>query len=644
MNLSILPTNRWFLLAIILISAGVFRLFYIQYIEFKSDEALNILLATRPLFHHPFAPASLASSAGILNFPLLNYLLFPIVIFSTYPPTISFVIAVINVAAIGGYFLLFSKYHGKLIAFLASTMIALSPWAILYSRKIWAQDFLLPMSFPFFFSVYKILEGKKRYWLLFGISSLLLLQIHQLAVLLPASVFVTLLIKRKRPFWRILILGILIGIIPAIPYFLYQVTTYCASCQNSVSFFARFSFHDLAIFLRPLQILSIGNFHTELGNDFAIFASEYHMPYLISKITYLAYILIPIGAFLFWKKEKLYGFFASICISMLFLYYILGIEPLMHYYIFFIPFLALFLVYPLYYLLKNFRLRIVGILVCLAFFTGLILFDYSFFSLLSRRGGLSGEYGSGFISGERERENQVVQYKNLGNYNEILIASYTSGGWLKGYMPVGKMLFPHNELEKNSISLEKSFEKDPQNPLLDLQVTALLTNNLPPTWQDVLNLRTKADAKPVYVNIYKSVLDEYLSSYYKGLYESPQLLLLYPKHWIKTVSNNTTLLASEETILSIESSKQPPIQPILEGTTQEISTISIKNEHMTKIDYRDITGVWYETFYGPIDIGGRYFAFYLKPTSLKTANEESRIAGDKITQEILISATNLSQQ
>jgi hypothetical protein len=59
--------------------------------------------------------------------------------------------------------------------------------------------------------------------------------------------------------------------------------------------------------------------------------------------------------------------------------------------------------------------------------------------------------------------------------------------------------------------------------------------------------------------------------------------------------------------------------------------------------YKDASGVWYETFYGPMDIGGRYFAFYLKPNSLKTTDESSRIVGEKITQEILASFTDLSQ-
>src|SRR5579859_1625744 len=132
-------TSNLFLLSLILLIAGVLRLLVVQYIEFKGDEALNLFLATRPLFHHPFPPSGITSSAGILNFPLINYLLFPIAIFTLYPPSISFVIALLNVLTIGGFFLLFSKYHGKLTGFVASIIIAVSPWMILYSRKIWEQ-------------------------------------------------------------------------------------------------------------------------------------------------------------------------------------------------------------------------------------------------------------------------------------------------------------------------------------------------------------------------------------------------------------------------------------------------------------------------------------------------------------------------
>jgi hypothetical protein len=105
--------------------------------------------------------------------------------------------------------------------------------------------------------MYKILEGKKQYWFLFGLTSMLLLQIHQLAIFIPLLIFFCLLFKKQKPQIKILLSGVFIGLIPTIPYIWYAISSQFSNLHTTTSLLARLSFHSIDTFLRPLHALSI---------------------------------------------------------------------------------------------------------------------------------------------------------------------------------------------------------------------------------------------------------------------------------------------------------------------------------------------------------------------------------------------------
>lgn len=557
-RLRVFVTQGWFLCTIVLLCAAAFRLPLLQYAEFKGDEALNLLLASWPLFHHPFPPAAQASSAGILNFPLLNYFLFPVVLLTLYPPTISFVIALVNVLTIGGFFLLFTKYHGKLTSFLTCSIIAFSPWAILYSRKIWAQDFLLPLSLPFLWSMYQILEGKKHYsWLLFGLTSMFLLQMHQLAIIVPLLIFVFLLTKKYIPNWKFFTTGIVLGLIPTIPYLWYMASLHFAQFQSNMSLADRFSFHDLTTFLRPLQIISLGDFHSEMGSDFAVFAEHFHLLYLLSKLSYLAYFLLPIGTLFFWIQNKKYRFFILVCFFNLLLFFLIGIQPLMHYFILLLPFFALFVGSLLAFLLRSKKTIMIGLLLILTYMISLVSFDFAFLKMLSQKGGFAGDYGAGFATSEKAAQTDLKRFRKSPNYPELLLFYYAPREFFHGYMPVGSMIFPYQTLKKNEPQLEKQFIKNPTNPLLATQVFEYYTQQQYPSWDYVVSLKEKERQHPAFHFIYQKNLDEYLSSHLKRLYETPDFMLLYPQHWSEQETSHEAILTDGNNEVVITKILQP---------------------------------------------------------------------------------------
>src|SRR3990167_3896568 len=127
---------RKYLPVILILSLSLlFRIANLDLIEFKADEGINLFLSSRPIFGHGFAPGGTVSSLGITNFPLVNYLLFPLVLTSLDPGIISFFIALINSLAIVAFFVIVRRYYNEVIAFSSSALIAISPWAILFSRK-----------------------------------------------------------------------------------------------------------------------------------------------------------------------------------------------------------------------------------------------------------------------------------------------------------------------------------------------------------------------------------------------------------------------------------------------------------------------------------------------------------------------------
>lgn len=573
--------NTWVLLTIVLVFAALFRLPLLQFAEFKGDEALNLFLATRPIFHHPFPPASQASSAGILNFPLLNYLLFPIVLFTLYPPTISLVIAVINIVTVGLFFLLFSKYHGKLTGFLASTILALSPWMILYSRKIWAQDFLLPLTFPFFWSVYKILEGKREFWILFGASSMLLMQIHQLAILLPLTIFISYIAKKQSVNWRLLLLGIFLGLIPTIPYFVYMSSGFF-HIESSSTFADRFSFHSFTTFLRPLQIISLGDFHRELGDDFALFAQKFSIIYRLMKLSYIAYILLPLGAFFFWKDNR-YKFFIVVAVSIIALYFLIGVEPLMHYFIFLSPLFALFTAFALATLFKKKRYAYLALLTTALYFASLFLFNVAFLAFLSEKGGFSGEYGSGYLTSEVSAQHDLPMFRNDPMYNEIKIMYFAPQKYFQGFLPVGQMIFPKSSLVKNEREREKAFLLNPNNPITATEVMAYYTNSANPSWDYVVSLKKKTLEHSEYSFIYRYVLDNYLERNLKHIHETADYVLLFPRHWKEqNDGENTTLTDEDVSVIIKKEPEQTSSSIMLHGKFYTFSVESARNDEKTK--------------------------------------------------------------
>ncbi|HEX7042786.1 MAG TPA: glycosyltransferase family 39 protein, partial [Patescibacteria group bacterium] len=559
LNFLSLVQSPWLIFTFVAILASIFRLTNLQLIEFKGDEGLNLFLATRPLFGHAFPPASLTSSVGILNFPLLNYFLFPIVLISYYPPFVSGCIALLNILAIGVFFLTISKYFGKLTAFITSCFLAFSPWAIIYSRKIWAQDFLIPLVVGLLLCFFKIyIDKKKIYWLIFGIISLFLMQIHQTSGILPVLLFLVLLTKTK-PNLKLLALGVLIGFLPTIPYLWYEISSSCPDCSALLMLHGRLQDYHPDIFMRIFQIVTTGYFHTILGNtDNLLFTTLFPLIGKISKIGYLIYLLLPVSAIIFWIKNKEYRSFLIMTALILVIFFMLKVQPEMHYVIILMPFLFLFLGFFISFLIvrKNLTLKLLGISLFVLFLTLYISFDYSFFSLLSTKKGFGGDYGGTFFVAQQTAQRELQTYKNSKDYNEMLLAFYVPLSSIQGDTPVGQILYPLKDLQNNFSKIDSELKVNPIDPRHYNEAVAYYTYPQNENLQNIFYLKKMSKDYSSYGKLYSISLGDFMSKNHKHFYSNGYVWFDFPEHWDLKEDNDTISVSDENVSFTISNSTE----------------------------------------------------------------------------------------
>ncbi|HET7091720.1 MAG TPA: hypothetical protein VFL17_24065 [Anaerolineae bacterium] len=142
-----------------LLLAAVLRLNHLEWAEFKLDEA-NLSRLSLNLARGVEIPlVGIGASTGIPNLPLAAWLMAIPYAVSSSPIVATGFVALLNVVAVAGCFALAKKWlsaygqpesgHAAGIwtaAFLATLLFAVAPWAVIHSRKIWAQNLLPPLA------------------------------------------------------------------------------------------------------------------------------------------------------------------------------------------------------------------------------------------------------------------------------------------------------------------------------------------------------------------------------------------------------------------------------------------------------------------------------------------------------------------
>lgn len=131
-------------LLLVLLIAAVLRFGDPAAVEFYHDEAMVALLAQDMALGERFPLTGIISSVGLPNPPQSVYVMALPYLFSDDPLLATIYVAALNVIGVGLVWAIGHRYLGRNAGLIAGLVYALSPWAVLYSRKIWAQDFMTP--------------------------------------------------------------------------------------------------------------------------------------------------------------------------------------------------------------------------------------------------------------------------------------------------------------------------------------------------------------------------------------------------------------------------------------------------------------------------------------------------------------------
>ena len=322
---------------VIFVAASVFRVFFLNLIEFKGDEATTVFDMYR-FFAKPFVfQTGPIQSTGVFNPPLFYFLMIPISFFSLDPQTLSFVIALINTTCVALLYLVIRRLYDHLTAVFASLLIAFSPIPILYSRKIWIPDLLAPFMLIFIYFLHQVIVAKnKKYYLGLFLTLSLMMQMHASGLFLTAATVITLLLtNRKNIDLKLSLAGFGLGLLPAIPYFYHQITSqpFCIDCASFIKYQSMQRSFDLFNFIRPLQLLNGSYYQDILGLDYSNLINTYPVIHILNIIFLSQAFVLLAGAYLIVRFKKKYLFLVILLLTIPGLYLISRTPSYMHYFI-----------------------------------------------------------------------------------------------------------------------------------------------------------------------------------------------------------------------------------------------------------------------------------------------------------------------
>jgi Dolichyl-phosphate-mannose-protein mannosyltransferase len=238
----------WILFLLIVLIAAYLRLASLNLAEFKSDEAgTSIVLkalvqqAKVPLVGPPLTTGG---NAG----PVYYYILAIPFLISTNPMVASAFVAVLNIVGVAFTFKFAREFFNERIALIATALDAVSPFAVLFSRKIWNPDLIFPFTVMLFYCLYAfVIKGKPKYLVPILVLYAVILQIHPITLFLAPVILLFLAKFRSRIRLRYLFVGVALFVLLFAPFVYGEVTNGFRDVGSFASTFKDFQFHDVNV-------------------------------------------------------------------------------------------------------------------------------------------------------------------------------------------------------------------------------------------------------------------------------------------------------------------------------------------------------------------------------------------------------------
>jgi len=416
-------TSFWIIFLLLL--SSLFRLTFLNTMEFKADEAESFYQVYNFLHHHEFPTTGFATSIGVHNLPFFPYFLILLSILHTDPEFLAFMIALINVLMVPLFYLFIKKFYSHSIAIFSSLFVALAPWEILYSRKIWAIDVFFIFSVPFLYFLHRLIylkDTKASFWT--ALFAVFLVQIEFSGLFFVLVTICYLIVSRTKINFLSAAKGVLVGSITVAPYLYYQFFSegFCRDCiVFSTSVKSGYSF-DLNHFIRPFQLFSVFNFDSILGNDYGTFFQFSFLLFFVKFLGLISVAFILVGIWHIVSKEKKHLLLVWYIILLPICYLLCGVSSYMYYYIILMPVVALIASIGIRSLLDLPKIKWLK-QGCIALFLSLlmsfIVFEFFLINFLESQKVVHGDYGPIYSLGNTYVTEELKKYQSYPYYNDL---------------------------------------------------------------------------------------------------------------------------------------------------------------------------------------------------------------------------------
>ncbi len=189
---------------------------------FKRDEATIVRRAFSIAYEGDWPAAGVDTSMGAANLPLTLYLMaLPLRLWRDPVAAVLFT-GLLNGLAVLACYGLGRAYFGPAVGLVSAFLFAVSPWAVVYGRKIWAQNLPL-ITLGFFAALFAALVRGKQWALVGAFAGLAaLLGLHMGGLAFIPILALSLLLYRKQTALVPLLIGILVFALAMAPYVIYD--------------------------------------------------------------------------------------------------------------------------------------------------------------------------------------------------------------------------------------------------------------------------------------------------------------------------------------------------------------------------------------------------------------------------------------
>ncbi len=261
----------WALIGILAL-AFTLRMGWPALAEFKLDEA-NVTVDALNIAYRGQRPAiGVGSSIGVANLPLTEYMMS--LVLRLWPDPLAAILfaGLLNALAVLACYLFGRAYFGRGVGLLAAFLFALSPWAVVYARKIWPRD--LPLVTLLFFASLFATFVRGRPWALVSalasLAALIGLQLEGLAFIPMLLISMALFWRRVAP--RPLLVGLLILGLAFAPYLLYELRHDWPNLRGFLDYLGGGTAHySLDALHYALRLTGSEGIHAQTGGRFQTF-------------------------------------------------------------------------------------------------------------------------------------------------------------------------------------------------------------------------------------------------------------------------------------------------------------------------------------------------------------------------------------